>query len=61
MEPKFIKIEFKMENREVGFIITWKYNGELMNEQSELKFIIYKKGKQIIRTSKINNSALYFT
>jgi len=61
VEPKFIKIEFKMENREVGFIITWKYNGELMNEQSELKFIIHKEGKEIIRTSKINNSALYFT
>jgi len=61
MEPKFIKIEFKMENREVGFIITGNYNGELMNEQSELKFIIHKEGKEIIRTSKINNSALYFT
>jgi alpha-glucosidase len=61
VEPKFIKIEFKMENREGGFIITWNYNGELMNEQSELKFIIHKEGKEIIRTSKINDSALYFT
>jgi len=61
VEPKFIKIEFKMENREGGFIITWNYDGELMNEQSELKFIIHKDGKEIIRTSKINDSALYFT
>lgn len=61
VEPKFIKIEFKMENREGGFIITWNYNGELMNEQSELKFIIHKEGKEIIRTSKINNSSLFFT
>jgi len=61
VEPKFIKIEFKMENREGGFIITWNYNGELMNEQSELKFIIHKEGKEIIRISKINDFALYFT
>ncbi len=61
LQPKFIKIEFKMEEKNEGFIVTWNHSGELMDEQSELKFIAHKEGKEIQMISKISDRMLYVT
>jgi len=61
MEPNFVKINFKVEEKNGQFVIAWNKEGNLMGEQDNLKFIIHRDGGETTLISKITDLRLEFS
>ena len=58
--PTFIKVEFRMKEVNGSFTVDWNYEGSLYDGNTELKFVIHKKGTEEIVTRKLQNKTLIF-
>lgn len=60
LNPRFIRIEFKMIEENGRLHINWKYEGDLLKPEDELKFVIHGRDKIVTVQSAIVTRSLFF-